>query len=63
MINTEYTLTWDAPRFANAGTTYTIYTDTDPEGTFLTVLATGVSGTTWSGATLDAKKFYKITTD
>ena len=41
---------------AIAGTTYTIYSDTDQKGTFGTAVATGVVGTTWSGITPDAKK-------
>jgi hypothetical protein len=58
-------ITWDAPRFANASTTYTIYSDTDPNGTFSTVAQANVVGTTWNGSAVlsTPKKFYRVVTD
>ena len=59
-LTTSVTITWDAPRFANAGTTYKIYSDTDPNGSFTTAVAHGLSTTSWSGSTTQGKIFYKV---
>lgn len=53
---TNVTISWDV----EGGVTYTIYSDTDPYGTYETVEESGNTSGTYTEA-LDTKKFYRVT--
>ena len=51
-------VSWDAVRFASS---YNVYSDTDPYGTFSTVeTPLGIGTLSWSESTSDVKKFYVV---
>ena len=43
-----------------SGCTYTVYSDTDPEGDFSNVEQTGITATNWTGSVSGTKKFYIV---
>jgi len=54
----QLTLTWGA---VNGATSYLVYSSLDPYGDFTLDTTGTLSGTTWTAALTDRKKFYKIT--
>jgi hypothetical protein len=57
--NTVY-LEWDS---ASGATSYTVYSDTDPYGSFSTIEDSGITTTHWSETLTgsETKKFYRVT--
>jgi hypothetical protein len=53
----DLTISWSA---VNGATSYTVYSDSDPYGTFSTIEWTG-SSTSWSEALTGEMKFYRVT--
>ena len=49
-------LSWDAV----AGCTYTVYSDTDPTGSFSTVEQSGITTTSWSQDLSGSAKYYRV---
>jgi hypothetical protein len=60
---TNVTITWDAPRFATANTKYRIYSDDNVNGTYSTVVASGIMGTSHTFTSPSAVKFYRVVTE
>ncbi|MBC8384536.1 MAG: hypothetical protein H8E57_03340 [Candidatus Cloacimonetes bacterium] len=52
------TLSWDPVRFA---TSYSVYSDTNPYGSFTTLEQSGIIPTTWNEAGSAGMKFYRVT--
>jgi len=57
IVGNDVVLTWDEV----SGCTYTVYSDSDPEGSFMNVKQTGITATNWSETVSDSKLFYRVT--
>jgi len=57
IVGTQVQITWDEV----PGCTYTVYSDSDPEGDFSNVEQTGITGTNWSETIPGTKLFYRVT--
>ncbi|HHE38846.1 MAG TPA: hypothetical protein ENL20_09780 [Candidatus Cloacimonetes bacterium] len=58
IVGSNINISWDA---VTGATSYTVYSDADPYGTFSNVEQAGITGTFWSESVSEEKKFYRIT--